>query len=253
MQTINVIGLGLIGASVAKKLKSKGYSVLGFDINPEVMREALAENVIDGVASSPYSGVVVICIYPHQAIEFLNNNDLKDAIITDVLGIKLPLTNEAKKLGLNYIGMHPMAGKETWGYGNSTEDLFVGRNFILTNENKVVEDLAKDLGAGRIRYMDAETHDKLIAFTSQLPHVIAAATVLCEDYKDSDGATGGSIEDITRVGHINEKLWSQLFEENEEYLVPCIDEFIRNLENIKQAVINKSSQEVLRKSRENMN
>lgn len=260
-KTIAVIGLGLIGGSVARKLKKEGYTVLGVDINEQTCRQAEET----GAVSKSYAGpkeaiaqadITILSVYPQAALEFVKtySSDFKnDSILTDVVGIKTPLMElcESVEGGFTYIGAHPMAGKEVCGFEHSTENLFQGANFIITPSKKAndkqikcISDLAKSLGCGHIVYTTPQKHDEIIAYTSQLPHIIAVAmcdTPLLLKHKNF---TGGSFEDVTRVAKINEHLWSQLFLQNKDNILDIIDGFEASIHKIREALCNNDEAEL---------
>lgn len=251
---IAVIGLGLIGGSVAKRLTRKGYKVTGVDIDKEVCTRAMTEGSVSDIAlpenALSAADLIILSIYPSAALDFVEKycGCIKNgAILTDVVGIKQPLSDLCDDIaaGFAYVGGHPMAGKEVSGYDNSTENMFEGANYVITPSKSaneadilVVEQLAEVLGAGNIVRTTPREHDEIISYTSQLPHIIAVAmceTPLLVKHKNY---TGGSFEDVTRVAKINESLWSELFAMNKESLVNVIDEFESSVHRIKQAIIN---------------
>jgi len=251
--TVTVVGLGLIGGSVARALKKSVKAIYGVDLDENVLKLAKSQNIIDDGytnASIPLSksDVVILCLYPNASLDFVKeniNNFKNNSILTDVVGVKSPLMKlyNNTKPNFLYIGGHPMAGREVSGFINSTETMFSGANFIVTppknaNEEqiKIVENIAKAIGCETITRTTPENHDKIIAYTSQLPHVIATAmcdTPLLVKHKNF---TGGSFEDVTRVAKINEKLWTELFLNNDENLIEEIDRFTNALNDIKTAI-----------------
>jgi len=267
--TVTVIGLGLIGGSVARALKSSVKAIYGVDRDSSVLNFAKEQNIIDDGytdAKVPLSrsDIVILCLYPNASLNFVgdNINNFKDnCILTDVVGVKSPLMKLYNETNPNfiYIGGHPMAGREVSGFINSTDTMFNGANFIITPPNdateeqiKIVESLAIAIGCATITRTTPENHDKIIAYTSQLPHVIATAmcdTPLLIKHKNF---TGGSFEDVTRVAKINELLWTELFLNNSEYLIEEIDRFTNSLNNIKTAIKcgdNQALMEIMRRVR----
>lgn len=251
--TVTVVGLGLIGGSVARALKTSVKAIYGVDCDNSVLKFAKEQNIIDEGytnAKEPLckSDIVILCLYPNASLNFVrdNINNFKDnSILTDVVGVKSPLMKLYNETNPNfiYIGGHPMAGREVSGFINSTDTMFNGANFIVTpplgateEQIKVVEKLAIAIGCATITRTTPENHDKIIAYTSQLPHVIATAmcdTPLLVKHKNF---TGGSFEDVTRVAKINELLWTELFLNNSEYLIEEIDRFTNSLNDIKTAI-----------------
>ena len=159
----------------------------------------------------------------------------------------------AKENGLYYLGMHPMAGKEFGGYHNSSADLFQNANFIITpSENSRTEDfetlanLVKEIGAGKIVNTSPENHDRMIAYTSQLAHIVSSAYVKSPQLDLECGFSGGSFQDMTRIATMNEKMWTDLFMQNKEHLIFELELLIENLDKYKAALKNGDSEEMLR-------
>ncbi len=249
-KTVTIVGLGLIGGSIARALKGSVKKLYAIDVDTGVIDFAKEQGIIDGAPENPLgeSDIVVLCIYPKACINFIKKNlknFKKGSILTDTVGVKTPIMSLCKSLQADfvYIGGHPMAGREVSGFINSDKDLFNGANFIITASSgagqpqiKQVERLALAIGCGSIVHTTAEEHDKIIAYTSQLPHVIATAmcdTPLLVKHKNF---TGGSFEDVTRVAKINERLWSELFLDNKQFLLKEIKRFVKSLENIEGAI-----------------
>ncbi|OQB14752.1 MAG: prephenate dehydrogenase [Firmicutes bacterium ADurb.Bin193] len=248
--TVTIVGLGLIGGSIARSLKSHVKKLYAIDRDKSIIDFAVGQGVIDPSPKDPLceSDVVILCIYPAAALDFLRENKdriKKGAVVTDVVGIKTPLMelyNELKP-DFTYIGGHPMAGREVSGFINSDGGLFEGASFIMTpcegageGAVSVVEAIATAIGCRIVIRTTTEDHDRIIAYTSQLPHVIATAmcdTPLLVKHKNF---TGGSFEDVTRVAKINEYLWAELFISNREYLTEEIDRFTKSLGRIKTAI-----------------
>lgn len=248
--TVTIVGLGLIGGSIARSLCGKVGRLYAIDKDESVLDFAAKQGLIIKTDENPIpkSDMVVLCIYPCAAMDFIReniSNFKKGAILTDAVGVKTPLMrlyNELKP-DFTYIGGHPMAGREVGGFINSLDDLFEGASFIMTpcegatdEEKDKVRQLARAMGCGRVIETTVENHDRIIAYTSQLPHVIATAmcdTPLLVKHKNY---TGGSFEDVTRVAKINEYLWSELFLSNRKFLIEEIDRFQASLDRLKNAI-----------------
>jgi prephenate dehydrogenase len=251
---ISIVGLGLIGGSLAKAFKSCGYNVIGIDINEEVIASALHCGAIDNgsVNADILSGadIIFVALYPTDTIDFIKNNCSfikKDAIVIDCCGIKEFICNEISRIALTsgfvFIGGHPMAGTEKCGFEASTISLFENSSFILTPQDDTPQfaiDKASSLimqaGFASIVISTPQNHDKMIAFTSQLPHVIAAAYVkspVCPAHK---GFSAGSFRDVSRVAHLNAPMWAQLFLDNKQQLLSEIDIFASNINELRNAV-----------------
>ncbi len=240
-----------MGASLAKALKKYAKcQVYGHDINKYVEQKALSEKVADRVGLEVLcdADIVVVALYPEIAAEFLKNNCSyfkKNCVVTDLCGLKTEICNAAQKLKINFCGSHPMRGREVSGYDASTEDLFVGGNWIFTpfdkNESedsvpKILLDMARCVGAGNIVITTPERHDEIIAYTSELPHIIAPSYIENELFGDHYGFCGGSFEDITRVATLNAEMWSEIFCTNKDNIVKILNGLINSLENYKKLI-----------------
>lgn len=248
-----IVGLGLIGGSYAKGLTKKGYKVYGVDKNLETIEYAKKEGfIIDGGITPECfitnADLIVICLYPNDVVPFIKDNlhlFKEGQVVTDVCGIKTNICHEATKIlkNANFIGSHPMAGREKVGVRFSDEKIFVGTNFLLCpiegtapKAIDVVSQMAYDLGFKVVHKITPEFHDEMIAYTSQLTHAIAVGLVNANQSEEVAGFIGDSYRDLTRIAMINESLWGELFIENKANLNEQIDSFICELENIKNAV-----------------
>jgi prephenate dehydrogenase len=238
---IAVAGLGLIGASIARALQAANYVVDGWNRTRSVADHALQKGYIGGIVEdfSAYH-VIFVALPPQATIDFLNNTKFADgAIVADICGVKEPIERavRAKKRNYRYIGTHPMAGKETSGIESSTEKLFLNANIILTENEETdqaakqtVFDLYKSMGAGTITVCDAAYHDREIAYTSQMAHIVSNAYIKSRSAKDCSPFTGGSFQDMTRVAPLDEKVWTELFLMNREALTGELSGLIERLQ-----------------------
>lgn len=256
---ITIIGLGLIGGSIAKSLKRSGdFTIVAIDNNEQVLLDAISSGTIDrkaDVYDLKDSDVVYLCVYPEAAVEFTEKNKSafgKNTVVTDVCGIKSliypKLCQIAAGEGFTYIGSHPMAGKEQSGFNASDSALFFGASYIIVSDGEnqravnLIKELALKMGFGKIVYATSEEHDKAIAYTSQLPHALACAYVMSPMCEKHEGFSAGSYRDVSRVADINAKLWSELFIANKDILAAEIDTLIENMEKLKAAVKNSNSE-----------
>ncbi len=256
---ILVVGLGLIGGSICKALKKYTYhTVTGCDINHDIEENALRDIAIDNIFDGNYNDfdLIVISLFPETAEKFFSENAgkfNKKTLITDVCGIKGDFSERmksiAEKNNLCYLGIHPMAGKEFGGYSNSTPDLFVKANFIIApfddSNNDDIETLRKlssEIGAGKIVLTSPENHDKMIAYTSQLAHIVSSAYVKSPELNLECGFSGGSFQDMTRIATMNEKMWTDLFMQNSDNLQFELDTLIENLLKYRSALQNHDSE-----------
>lgn len=245
---IVVYGLGIIGASLAAALKKAGHTVLGKNRSREPLAYALEHDMIDEATDS-YAGadVVFLALPPRVAMRELDEGEFPSGcIVADICGVKSPLerTVYAKERSYRYVGTHPMAGKETSGIRSATEKLFVGANLVLTRASGTddaallaVRGLARDAGFGRIIECGAEEHDRMIALTSQLAHVVANAYVTTPLTERCVGFTGGSFQDMTRVAPVDETVWAELYLMNREYLAEEIERIEKRLEMFRAALM----------------
>lgn len=249
---ILVLGLGLIGASIAKSLKKNtNHYVLGWNRTESVTEKALADGAIDetGELDSLLSqaDITFINFYPDAIVPFvMENRDKfkKGSIVTDSCGIKTKIcrTLEKECFDFSYIGAHPMAGREVSGYDASLATLFDNASFICTptnakkSETDTLVELAKEMGFKRTVVTTPEHHDEMIAFTSQIAHVLACSYVLSPLAPYHPGFSAGSYRDVSRVARINGEMWSELFISNKEPLIREIDDLVSNLEKFKEAI-----------------
>jgi prephenate dehydrogenase len=268
---ISIVGLGLIGGSLTKAFKSCGHTVFGIDINEEVIASALHCGAIDkGSVNADIlsdADIIFVALYPADTIDFIKNNCSyikKDAIVIDCCGIKELICNEVSKIALQsgfiFIGGHPMAGTEKCGFEASTVSLFENSSFILTPQEDTPQsaiDTASSIiiqaGFARIVISTPQNHDKMIAFTSQLPHVIAVAYVKSPICPAHNGFSAGSFRDVSRVAHLNAPMWAQLFLDNKEQLISEIDIFTSNINELRSAMESGDFDklcEILQKARE---
>lgn len=254
---ISIIGLGLIGGSIARRLRSfRDCTIAAYNRTRESLDLALADGVIDEAYNTPGEAMagadlIIMCLYPQLNIDFVRDNldQLKSgAVITDVTGVKGFIIREMKKIlpeTVDFIGGHPMAGREVGGYKSSTDTLFNNAPYIITPDKtnkpenvQLIREMAEYIGCRIVVTTTPDEHDSMIAYTSQLMHVVAVA--LCDNplLERSASFAGGSLQDCTRIAVINEKMWSELFVENKEHLANRITEFQDTLETMKQAALN---------------
>ena len=238
---ICVVGMGLIGGSVCKAVREyTTHRIYGVDTDPKTVQAALEDGVVDGIIEDGnYAEIdmTIVCLYPYITAEFLKENMSrfkKDSIVCDFCGIKSflvqPMTDLAKKYGVRYVSAHPMSGREVGGYANSLKTLYVGKNFIITPVS----------GVTKIVQTTPEEHDKIIAYTSQLAHIVSSAYVKSPTIEEELGFTGGSFQDMTRVATVNESMWTSLFLLNRDALLSELNMLIENLSLYKDALEQKN-------------
>ena len=254
---ILIIGLGLIGGSYAYALKEKGYEVGAITLNKMDIDYALEHGIISHgqvEVTKEYVSkfdVVIFAVYPKVLLEWVSNykDYFKDgAILTDVTGIKQEIVYKIEEIldkNVEFIGAHPMAGKEVYGVQNARKDLFKGANYIVTPSKISSEDaieLAKSIGeeleCGKISVLSPEEHDEMIAFLSQLTHCIAVSLMTCKESQHLKDYTGDSFRDLTRIANINENMWSELFLMNKNELLSQMDLFIKEFNKLRDSLEN---------------
>lgn len=256
---ILIVGLGLIGGSYCKAITSyTDHEVYGLDTDIHVVEAAKKCGCIkDGAAVSNLRNfdMVIVCLHPVPAEKFMKENIenfRKGCILSDVCGIKgqmsVEMTEFANKFGIHYVGTHPMAGKEHFGFEYSDGSLFIGANFIVTPIEKtdknallIVEKLAKKMGFAKIVESSPFDHDSIIAYTSQLAHVVSSAYVKSPTMQKELGFSAGSFKDMTRIATLNESMWTSLFLANKKCLLFEIDELIKHLSEYRDAISNSDS------------
>jgi len=254
--SVTVVGLGLIGGSFAKSIRQnlKIKNLWAVDINEEALDEAASSGVIDKGFTEPQfplenSDIVILCTYPNITIEFLKNNMKffkSKSIITDTIGIKNKIISDASSIirdDLEFVGGHPMSGKESTGYNCSDANIFNQSQYILTpsistsrHAINLLKQIIMGIGFKEVIEMSSQTHDEIVAFTSQLPHVIACTLMNNIKLDNNLDCIAGSFKDVTRVADINCELWSELLYENKTNILEEIDTFIKDLNNIRNII-----------------
>ena len=226
---ICVAGLGLIGGSLSMALRRAGYNTYGFNRSQKPLEYAVEHGIVGGVAENLEEyDVVFVALPPKPAVEFILKNKFKSgAVVADICGVKKYIEDAVYKeaRGIRYIGTHPMAGKEVSGVENACADLFDNASMVITrgiytdeSALNVIKTLTKEMGFARIVECSAEVHDRKIAYTSQLAHVVSNCYVNDPEIDGSLGFTGGSFQDMTRIAGVDENVWTELFFLNSENL-----------------------------------
>ena len=264
--TIGIVGLGLMGGAIARALREKcGVTqerLFVCDKESESLNAALKEklagrsfDVSDAGEMTALCDIVFLCLNPSSILRFIekHKDSFKDGCLaTDIAGTKASIAAAAEKFceyrkgsNIDFIPGHPMAGAEKSGFSNSSLCNFRGKNYILTPlarnkpENlEFLKSLITCMGFSRITEVTPEEHDRKIAFTSQLCHVIAAALIDCEGDTEITRYGGGSFEDITRIAMLNAPMWTELFTENRAALLNRINSFEKSLDELKSLIDN---------------
>jgi len=268
--TFGIVGLGLMGGAFAKALMSEKIAtqkqIYACDKNEEVLEAAHQEKLICKSFNSSNAGemlvlcdVIFLCLNPSSAIKFIDQwkDSFKNGcVVTDIAGTKASVAAAAKKLceyrnDIDFIPGHPMAGAEKSGFNNSCLCNFHKKNYILTpiscNKQENIDFLKRiiyRIGFSRITEVTPEEHDRKIAFTSQLCHLIAASLIDCESDTNITRFGGGSFEDLTRIAMLNAPMWTELFSENKAALLDRVNQFEKSLDEIKALIKNGQTEEL---------
>lgn len=251
---IGIVGLGLIGGSLALNIRrNTSHTVWGYDIDTATMLRAKAlEALHDELTPEriPQCDVVLIALYPNLCVQYIKDHaeDFKPgALIVDCAGVKRHVCRQidpvAAERSWNFIGGHPMAGREFSGFSYARADLFKNASMILTPSSDInvqTRDKAKrfflDIGFRQVQFCTPETHDQMIAYTSQLAHIVSGAYVKNPLSARHKGFSAGSFLDMTRVARLNEDMWTELFLENQDLLLPALDDIIDRLSDYRAAL-----------------
>lgn len=250
-----IIGLGLIGGSYAAALSGAGYEVGAIDCRADAIGYALEHGFIRHGMTEPdgaYIGsadIVVFALYPHTMLDFAAKSEKyikRGALVTDVTGVKSGIVAPMQAMmpeGVEFVGAHPMAGREVSGVENARADLFTGANYIVTPTEKNTEaavelccELGRTLGARRISRLSPAEHDEMVGFLSQLTHCIAVVLMTCKESHHLVDYTGDSFRDLTRIAKINEDMWSELFLMNRDELLSQMDTFLDHFALLRRAL-----------------
>ena len=252
---ILIVGLGLIGGSYAQGLSEAGFEVGAIDRKQTSIDFALEHGFIKHGrtdADPDYIkdfDLLVFALYPHIFINWIKENQQyikSGALLTDVTGVKSGLAEEIQSVlrpDLEFIGAHPMAGREVSGVENADSKIFVGANYIVTPTEKnskeaigVCKRLGKVLVFKMISELTPEKHDEMIGFLSQMTHCIAISLMVCKDAAEMAEYTGDSFRDLTRIAKINDEMWSELFLINKKELVAQMELFEKHFEKLKKSI-----------------
>ncbi len=255
---VGIVGLGLIGGSLAKAYKEKGHTVYGYNRSKSVVSFAKMGDYIDDELTEnnmKECDIIFLSLYPEACIDYFRNNAKfmnKKTIIIDCCGTKIKICDECFKIaddyGLTFVGGHPMAGKHQSGFAYSRASLFKGASMVVVpkDHNDInllgkVKELLEPAEFGRMTITDAINHDRMIAFTSQMAHVVSNAFIKSPTAREHKGFSAGSYKDLTRVAWLNEDMWTELFLENKENLSFELDIFIKELCKYKEALDNEDA------------
>lgn len=250
---IGIVGLGLIGGSLARAYHKSGHEVYGYNRNKVVQDYAKLEGTLAGELNQQTMAecdAIFLCLYPRKAIEFLEENAPvipKNALVIDCCGTKRLVCKAgfalAEQYGFTFVGGHPMAGTQFSGYAKSRADMFAGASMIIVppeaDDILLLERIKKILtpaGFAHVTVTTAGHHDAMIAYTSQMCHILSNAYVKSPRAQEHKGYSAGSYRDLTRVAWLNENMWTELFLENKDYLMEELDLVIAHLQEYRDAM-----------------
>ena len=250
-----IVGLGLIGGSYAEALTDLGYEVGAITRQQKSIDYAKDKGIISSgqtEVTPEYVSrfdVIVFALYPKVLLEWLEKYQgyIKDgAVLTDVTGVKTPVVYKIQDMlrpGIEFVGAHPMAGKEVYGVENADKTIFRNANYIVTPTDKntpeginCCRELGKILGFKTVTELSPEKHDEMIGFLSQLTHCIAVSLMTCKESRDLVDYTGDSFRDLTRIAKINENMWTELFLLNKDELISQMDLFQEKFTELRTAI-----------------
>ncbi len=247
INTVGIAGLGLIGGSMAKAIHQyTNCTLLGYDTDGAVLSRALDEGIISAALTADRLAdcqLVIVALYPEAAVDYVirhRDQFRRGGTVMDCGGVKGvvcgPLESVVRDAGFHFVGGHPMAGIERSGYGHAFPELFQGASLILTPYPGTPQscldeiwELARKLGFRHLQLSTPQEHDHIIAYTSQLAHVVSCAYVGSPSAPNFEGFSAGSFKDMTRVAKLNEEMWTELFLENQDALVREIDILVEEL------------------------
>ena len=259
---VGIIGLGMIGGSIAKSLTRKGYKVFAEDLDKKSLSSALSEGAIDGFLEDLDCNNNFILIFTVPILnagkELLKNKELvsKALLVSDALSVKSSFRNEIDKNKIdteNFVLSHPIAGSEKSGYVNSKEDLFKNKIAVITkleNSSKSAIDVCNglwDLLGAKTINLNSEDHDKYFSKTSHLPHLIAFALISMiskSDQIQKDTFTGGGLKDFTRIASSDPKMWEDIFLSNQIHILEALKRFKSELGEIEKLIEDKDSDKI---------
>ena len=259
-QTIAIVGLGLMGGSFAHRFHALGCHVIGLNRTKSVAETAKNLHLVDSIEEEDLkkADIVIFCTPAEATLTFIKTHlDLfkEGAVLTDIAGGKKDFSRRIRaflRKDLDFVSGHPMCGREGAGLFQSDGGIFHNANYILIPEEgnrpqnlKLIEDMAYALGCSHVAVVTAEEHDRAIAYTSDLTHILATTLMNSRSYNENTKFfTGGSFRDMTRIADINAWLWRELFLANREKLLDEIDRFSAALAEIRTAIDGKDDQEI---------
>lgn len=252
---VGVVGLGLIGGSFAKAYKKDGHTVLAADKDKSILKFAMLNGTVDKELEKDNlkdCDLILLCTYPKAAVEFLEQNGEligKKPTVIDCCGTKREVVESsmelANKYGFLYVGGHPMAGTQFSGFKYSKEEMFNNAPMVIVPPRyddidllDKIKELLSPAGFSQYTVTTAKKHDEMIAYTSQLAHIVSNAYIKSPTVREHKGISAGSYKDMTRVAWLNPDMWTELFLENQDNLIKELDVLIENLTQYREAIKN---------------
>ncbi|MBR5786366.1 MAG: prephenate dehydrogenase, partial [Clostridia bacterium] len=257
--TVGIVGLGLIGGSLAKAYKKAEHTVYSYDIDNKMLDFAMLSGVVDDFLTFDNISkcdLILLCVYPDAAVKYLYDAATylsHNTFVIDCCGIKENVCEKcfslASKHSFTFVGGHPMAGTQYSGFKYSKATLFKGAYMVLVPPTfddiaflEKVKELLAPAQFGHFSVISAKEHDRIIAFTSQLAHIVSNAYVKSPSAKTHKGFSAGSYKDLTRVAWLNEDMWSELCMENRDNVIFELSTIISELEKYRSALIEKNTE-----------
>ena len=251
--TVGIVGLGLIGGSFAKAYHAAGWTVLGYDLDESVLSFARLADAVDepltmqNIASCD---LVLICVRPQAAVDYLREaapHIGPHPVVIDCCGTKRVVCEAcfplAREYGFTYLGGHPMAGTQYSGFGHARANLYHNAPMVIVPPDfdniallTRVKELLSPAGFGSYSVTTAQSHDEMIAFTSQMAHLVSNAYIKSPTASAHKGFSAGSYKDMTRVAWLNAPMWSELFLENRDFMLQELDCLMENLMQYRAAI-----------------
>ena len=248
---VGIVGLGLIGGSFAKAYKAAGHTVFAQDTDTGILDFA----ILSGAVDAPLDGgalerceLLLIALYPQAAIEYLQKTQIPQGVtVIDCCGTKKNVCDvgfrAAERHGFTFVGGHPMAGTANSGFKYSKANMFRGSYMIIVPPVyddivflEKIKDLLAPMEFAKLTVSTAENHDAMIAFTSQMAHIVSNAFIKSPTVFQHKGFSAGSYKDLTRVAWLNETMWAELFIENRDPLLAELDLFIASMTAYRDAL-----------------
>ena len=259
---VGILGLGLIGGSLARAYSLAGHTVYATQRNESMLSFAMLAGAVCGKldeSTVPQCDLILLAIYPDGCAAWLENHAhliAKNALVIDCCGVKREICGRcfpiAQKHGFTFVGGHPMAGSQFSGFKYSRADLFESAPMVLVPP--VFDDMAlldrikqalAPCGFGSYSVTTAENHDKMIAFTSQMPHILSNAFIKSPTAQEHKGFSAGSYKDLTRVAWLNPQMWAELFLDNKDFVLEELDLYIHSLQAYREAIAAEDESELI--------